>query len=445
MTKNASPSAESAEWRVGVGVRAITPPDPIILYGYACDRRFRPSIGVLDDLYARAVAFEDSAGARSVLVSLDLCVLRKPLAERFAAVAAEAGGFPRERVLINVSHTHSGPALDQPDIVGRFPIGKDEWRVISAYTESLPRRVAEAVSEAAASLAPARLSWSRGRTGIMRNRRVLDERGVWTGMGPYEPGPTDTSVPVLKAESPGGELRAVLFGCACHNVTLGPENLLVSSDYAGYARETIERAHPGATAIYLAGCGADANTEPRGGPRQWVHVREHGRTLGKEINRMLCEEAFRPVGGPLTTVLCDADLPLLHELSREELAARAEGPEWLRLNAQNMLQALERGEPLPETYSAPLGLWRFGNDLNLLAISGEVTCGYAFRAAEVLPAGRLWVLGYSHEVFGYLPTAKIIEEGGYEIRGLLLPGIGYFAPEVEDTVVSAISRLAESG
>jgi hypothetical protein len=443
MVSGPNSTSSNTRWRVGLGVRCITPQRPIWLYGYANEKRFQPSVGVLDELYAHAIAFEDEGGARALIVAVDLCVPRGPLATRMRAAVSESTGLPHERIMINASHTHSGPALDQADIEGRFPVGEDDRQVIAKYTETLPGLMADAAEEAVDDLVPANLGWSHGEADFIANRRKLDETGNWTGMGPAEAGPVDRTVPVLRVQKPDGSLRAVIFGCACHNVTLDPRNLLVSADYAGFAREAIERDHPGAIPIYLAGCGADANTEPRGGRRQWVHVRRHGESLAREVGRVLRDADFVSLNGPLRTSMREIDLPLQTGLSREELSRRADGPEWENLNASAMLEMLDRGAELPETYTAPLSLWRFGDDLDLVGIAGEVVSEYAFRAAEVLPSEHGWVTGYSHEVFGYLPTAKIIEEGGYETRGLVPPGIGYFAPEVEETVVDAIREMGQ--
>ena len=431
-------------WRIGLGMRCITPERPIWLYGYMSEKRFRPSIGVLDDLYARVIALEDEGGTRAVIAALDLCVPRKPLSQRIAKAIGEATGLPRDRILVNVSHTHSGPALDQADLAGRFPAEGEDLRAIEEYTAALPGIVADAAADATKSPAPARLSLGRGTAGFVANRRALDADGKWTGMRAYPEGRVDRAVPVLRIDSPAGELLALVFGCACHNVTLGPDNLLVSSDYAGFARAALERDHPGITAVYLAGCGADANPEPRSSARQWVDVRGHGEALASEITRVMQDERFNPVLGPLGTAMTTVDLPLVSDLSTDELTALSGGPDWMSYNAAQMLAATERGENLPESYPAPLSLWRFGESLDLVGISGEVCGGFAFHAEEVLSPHRVWALGYSHEVFGYLPTAKIIEEGGYETRGLVAPGLGYFAPEVEKTVVDAMARLGRA-
>ena len=77
-------------------------------------------------------------------------------------------------------------------------------------------------------------------------------------------GPVDHDVPVLKVAAKDGSLRAVLFGYACHNTTLGGDFYRIGGDYAGYAQAEIEQAHPGATALFVMLCGGDQNPNPRG-------------------------------------------------------------------------------------------------------------------------------------------------------------------------------------
>ena len=62
----------------------------------------------------------------------------------------------------------------------------------------------------------------------MRNRRLHNADGSYRGMGPNADKPVDDTVPVLRISSPDGKTRAFVFGCACHAVTFGPENLELS-------------------------------------------------------------------------------------------------------------------------------------------------------------------------------------------------------------------------
>jgi len=107
-----------------------------------------------------------------------------------------------------------------------------------------------------------------------------------------------------------------------------------------------------------------------------------------------------------------------------------------------MLERLNRGEKLPTEYTCPLAVWQFGDDLTLVALSGEVVVDYVRLIEEAIGPNKLWVSAYNHDVFGYLPSARVLREGGYETRGLYSGGIGLFAPEGEQVVVDQVKRLA---
>ena len=149
------------------------------------------------------------------------------------------------------------------------------------------------------------------------------------------------------------------------------------------------------------------------------------------------------IRGPLQVARRDVVLPLAPVPSEDRLRKLAQGPVWESYNARRMLRALERKETLPTTYSAPLAVWRFGSDLTLVEISGEVVVDYVKLLHEHLGAERLWIAGYCNEVFGYLPSARILAEGGYETRGLAGDAIGFFSPDVEELVIQHVQQLAE--
>src|SRR5262249_36261992 len=107
-----------------------------------------------------------------------------------------------------------------------------------------------------------------------------------------------------------------------------------------------------------------------------------------------------------------------------------------------MLQRLDRGEKLPTHYRAPQAVWQLGNDLTLVAMSGEVVVDYVPLLEKALGPNRLWVAAYANDVFGYVPSARILSEGGYETRGIYDGGIGLFDPKTQDVLVDAVRDLA---
>jgi hypothetical protein len=76
--------------------------------------------------------------------------------------------------------------------------------------------------------------------------------------------------------------------------------------------------------------------------------------------------------------------------------------------------AMQRDGQLPSAQAAPIHVWRFGGSLVLVALSGEVVSDYALRLAREHPDLRVWTAGYSNDVFGYVPSARVLREGGYE-------------------------------
>ena len=107
-----------------------------------------------------------------------------------------------------------------------------------------------------------------------------------------------------------------------------------------------------------------------------------------------------------------------------------------------MVEILESGEELPRTFDAPLAVWQFGDDLTLVGLSGEVVNEYVPLLRESLGDGKLWIAAYTNHVFGYVPTAQILKEGGYETRGLYGNTVGLFSPEAEQVLVKAVRNLA---
>ncbi|MFH1266092.1 MAG: hypothetical protein ABIK89_10220, partial [Planctomycetota bacterium] len=243
-----------AEWRIGLAAVQITPEGPIPMCGYS------PVVseGVLDDLHAKAMAIEDGNGFCAVLVTADLLFFRAPLAEVLCKEIAAKTGLERHQILLSASHTHSGPVFGIED-PKRFDLPPDERRRVEVYTERLRGQLVELVVRALADRKPGRLSWGVGKADFVMNRRLITPEGKYRGMGPNPAGRGVGAGPVRRGDGPAGQLRAVVFGCACHPVTLDGANRKISGDYASFAQQHIEARHPGSQAMFVIGCGGDAN------------------------------------------------------------------------------------------------------------------------------------------------------------------------------------------
>jgi hypothetical protein len=428
--------AQEAVWKVGLAGAKITPPQPVFMAGYA--GRNKPYDRVHDDLFAKAMVLEDAAGTRGILITTDLigfpAEIATPLRDRIAAKTKT----PAKSVIINSSHTHTGPTLSLDPTPREGRALADAERT-AAYTKDLCDKLVSLAEQAFSTLQPAKLSFGTGVVHFVMNRReTTTERGVILGFNPR--GFADRSVPVLRIDSPEGKLIGIVCGCASHNTTLSTQDYEISGDYAGHAQRVLEEQNPGVTAMFVLGCAGDANPYPRG---TYEIAFDHGRELAKEVTRLLATK-LAPVRGPLKTATADVSLPLAPPMSREDLEKRAASKSGaLTWVAQQSLERLQRGEKLPTTYSCPIAVWQFGDDLTLVALSGEVVSDYVRMIEDALGPTRLWIAAYSNDVYGYLPSARVLREGGYETRGLIYGGIGLFAPDAEVALVAKVKELAK--
>lgn len=434
VSTEASERQAPAEWKVGLAQLRITPERPVFLAGYAS--RNRPFEKVSTDLWAKAMAFEDLTGGKAVLVTTDLLGIPASIAEPVCAKIQQQTGLRRDQILLTSSHTHAGPIIS-PDPLEREGLPPEAAEHTAAYTRQLQERLINVAVRAVEHVEPARLSYGWGVANFVMNRREFTPNGVILGVNPK--GPADRSVPVLRVDSPDGKMRAVVFGAAVHNTTLTGDNYEVSGDYAGFAQTTLTDRYPGVQAMFVLGCAGDANPYPRS---TMDIAKEHGATLGREVGRVLDSGKLQPVRGPIKTAFGRADLPLQPPPPKAQLEKDAEARGTTGFVARTMLKILNSGKTLPTTYPAPVAVWQFGEDLTLVSLSGEVVVDYVALIEKALGPLRLWVAAYANDVYGYLPSARVISEGGYETRGIYDGGIGYFTPKAQDVLVAKVRELA---
>ncbi len=440
--------AQGATWRAGIATVVITPETPIPLVGYGA--RDKPFERADIDIYAKALAVEDPDGHKGVLVTTDLVGVQAIFFDEVCRRIGEKTGLTRAQIMLNASHNHTGPLLSlNPDPAGNVayapfstPVAADD---VVHYTRQLQDAVVAVVEKALADLSPAVLSWGTDRVEFVMNRRSEPEDGNYW-MRPNPKGSTDKRVPVLKVAAPNGDVRALLLGCACHNTGLTADHNIISGDYAGYAQEYIEAKIPGVTAMFMSGCGADANPEPR---TDVPGVRKLGQDLGDAVFRVL-EGQMRPIEGSLKVAFEMVDLPLM-QLTKEELEPYAARRTTENLMAKHMIGQLEAGNTLPKHYSAPFAVWGFGDDLTLVGLPSEVVSDYANQLYGALPDAPLWVAAYCNDFFGYVPTARIVREGGHEFIGVttylwgkdLNTQVGFFSEEVEKVLMDTTLRMVK--
>jgi hypothetical protein len=259
-------------------------------------------------------------------------------------------------------------------------------------------------------------------------------------------GPFDHDVPVLTVRSAGDKLQAIVFGYACHNTVL--DSAVWSGDYAGFAQMEVEKAHPGAVALFWSGCGGDQNPLPR---RQEEFARDYGKQLADAVAEVVKDRSLRAIGPHLATSLHEIELPLAKLPTRDELEADTKsGDKYVASRAAHLLDQIDAGTPLSATCPYPIASWRLGRDVRWIFLGGEVVVDYAIRLKtelgdESLGDTNLWVAGYSNDVPAYIPSRRVLTEGGYEgATSMVFYGLPtVWAPEIEELIVREATRQAK--
>ena len=427
----------------------ITPPVGIGMAGFAGRP---PSIGVHDDLTATALVLcerdpsgdgADDPASRVAILALDLIGLRAetlvaPIKQQIQAVTR----IPPERVFLNCSHTHYGPAIGT---FGEDTVPQDA----SAYRDALGHYLAGVVATADAARRAVTLSAGRGtvRVGINRRERKEDGRII---LGQNPEGTLDSEVQVWRFDAadaepvePGAPLGwvrrsaepvAVLINYACHGVSLSSQVRLMSADFMGVMRQVVEEL-VGGTALYVQGACGNINPSLMGA--NWDHPRLLGNALGAEAARVaLLAQPIEVL--PIRVARESLDLPALLPVSIEagrarvaELAADKErldaadrsgvgaNPGARQWNTRTLerararLAALEGGEPLPPV-PAEIGALRLG-DTALVSNPTELFCDIGLAIKRDSPFAWTAVAGYTDGSAGYVPTRYAYPEGGYEV------------------------------
>jgi neutral ceramidase len=211
-----------------------------------------------------------------------------------------------------------------------------------------------------------------------------------------------------------------------------------------------------AMAMFVAGCGADANPAPRG---TMELVNAHGTSLADAVDRALHSPS--PIAATLRTAYETVDLPFVDEAARARWHSQLNiDPIYLERHAAAMKQSIDRDGRLPAAQRDPIQVWEFGSDARpdsaaarastlapagctLVALGGEVVVDYALRLAREYPARRMWVAGYSNDVFGYVPSLRVLREGGYEGGDAMIyyARPGPFNEQVEELIVGKVHQL----
>ncbi len=410
---------------VGVASVDITPDYPVRLSGYGSRRNVND--GVAQHIFAKALAIGGDKEGPAVLVTVDNCAVPGTIREEVLRRLGAKTWVRSERFAIAFSHTHCAPMLSGVlQNLFSMDIPAEHVPAIERYTREFTDQLEQVALAALADRKPAQLAWGVGRVGFAKNRRNFPNK------------PIDHDLPVLRVTGEDGRVRAIFTSYACHCTTIGIES--IHGDWAGCAQEALQREFPGAIALTALGCGADQNPDPR---RTLELVVQYGEAVAAEAKR-LANEKLTPIGGALECrtrqiELAYAPLPTRAEW---ETLAQSTTPS-VAYHARKNLARLDRGETLPTQLPYLVQTWSFGRDLAMVFLPGEVVVDYGLRLKREFDRTRLWVNAYANDAPCYIPSRRVLEEGGYEGATAMVyyDRPTKFAPEVEERIIAAVHEL----
>jgi neutral ceramidase len=237
--------------KAGAARCVITPPTGIPILGYVA----REGVATDKDgeLYATALVLDDER-TRVAILSFDLSMILEPLATNLRKEIGHNLGIPHSHVLLNCSHTHSGPGTQE----FQYDFRDDALRhVLSEYAAGFRAQIPGLAALAAQRLSPARVGTAVGEARIGINRREMQPNGSIV-LGENTSGPVDHEVRVIRVDDREGNPLAVIFAHGCHTVTMGPKSPRWSSDYIGPARDLVE-SNLKCLSLYLQANAGDVN------------------------------------------------------------------------------------------------------------------------------------------------------------------------------------------
>jgi putative membrane-bound dehydrogenase-like protein len=393
-TLTALPAGAQSTYSVGVAAVDITPTYPVRLSGFGFRRT--ESEGVTQQIWAKALAVGNDEPA--VLIAVDNLGVPAGVVEEVATRLRKAC-VQRERLAVTSTHTHTAPMLTNacPTLFG-VPIPKEHQEHIDRYTRELTNHLEKVALDALKDRARAELYWETGKVKFAKNRRTKG-------------GPVDHDLAMLVVKEPKGKVRAVYVSYACHCVTLS--NNKISGDWAGFAANAIQRAHPGAIALVSVGCGADQNPTSDVTFDKVDVAAGQGAEIARETDRLL-GGLLKPITGKLFTQVKSFDLAFDTLPTRAQWEEKAKRKDAVGYHAKVQLAKLDRGEKLAEKLPYSVQTWTFGDSLAMVFLPGEVVVDYGLRLKRELDPARLWVNAYSNDAPCYIPSERVLKEGGYE-------------------------------
>ena len=411
---------------VGVAAIDITPDYPVRLSGYGSRRTEHEAV----DQRVKAKALAIGADANlAILLTADNCGVPFSMRLQVLQRLQKSVKLPNERFAISSSHTHSAPMIEGvlPNLFSS-DIPEEHQAGIKRYTSDLADKLVQVALAAVENRKPAQLDWGIGSAGFGANRRTKG-------------GPVDHDLPVLRVRDVNGDLRAALVNYACHCTTLGGAYNRICGDWAGFAQDEFERANPDVILLVAIGCGADQNPILRHAPNNgYDYAIQHGREIATQTAKLLASDKMKPLTTKLSCATAATTLEFEPRTRKEWEARAANKRANISYHAGKNIARLDRGEALQSELDYMVQTWSFGNELAMVFLPGEVVVDYALRLKREFDSSRIWVNAYANDVPCYIPSERILREGGYEGESSMVyyDRPNKFKPGLERKILDAV-------
>lgn len=420
--------------RIGVAKKDITPSLPIDLAGYI--RRFGKSKGIHDPLQANFLTVNN--GAEQVLfVSLDILFM----SDEFSLIAKDAISgrikIERKNILIASTHTHSAPGIH---------LFRDEGLRDKNWEENVLQALLEGAAEASQSLKKANIGMGMGFADIGKNRRK-------------QGGPKDTHFPIVCFFDERRLPIAIISNYGCHPVVLDEKNLLVSSDYVHYFRNSLNQSFSSdVITLFFTGATGDVDPIERG---NFSIAENLGAKLAEEALKVLKKKEFK---ANIEIQVKEAQLKIpygwipnpreaeeIYKSTRLQYseALRKKDKKAIKIQKAFILWAEEirkkaSENKLPHFLECSLQSIRLG-DAAFLAFPFELFSSISLSLRAKSRIKNLFMVGYANGYRGYLPDEISFSEGGYEVEeAFKYVGLLPFSPQAEKLFIKRALFLLEN-
>lgn len=420
----------------GVSKDVITPAQTATMIGFGTVFG-EPFTEVHDDLFVRTLMLRDADGETVLLIAMDLLFHDDTLPEALRDYAGEKYGVKRENLHVSYTHTHFGPAVK----------GYDFNYYTESYEAFLFDRICKTIDRV----------FLTNHTGYLKYAKVdgewnMSRRLPVDGVMEFKPNPlgeVDKSLYMLKLEDEQGKMRALAMNFACHPSNMFGCYTRLSSEYPGRLCMRVEGEFYGTTALFFQGFGADCKLRigvrtDRFSACSPEDIDEVALTMTQRIKQKMMSNDWQCLPVKLVSRTMKLDLPLevnpkeFYEERREFYIER--NMEMMKRNAE---MVINNYETWLETLPLNCGIISINPNFYIYSLGGEPGINIQTVLRESMPDATVLCFGYN-DAIAYVPSDKMIEEGGYEAEGSV-PEYrlkGRIAPGVDKIYCDALKNFA---